>query len=116
MADFTLIPSEVIELDPIYNNVITESESMKKEFLNLSATPLQRYQLKFKALSTTDKDTLLTHYKGRYGGYDAFTWTSVPSYIESGVNINGRWVDGSLKISPVGNTHWVCSITIEKST
>ena len=116
MADFTLVPNEVIELDPIFNNVITESESMKKEFLNLSTTALQRYQLKFKALTTANKDVLLDHYKARYGGDDEFKWTSVPAYIESGADITGRWVDGSLSISPVAGKYWVCSITMEKST
>lgn len=113
--DFSLVPSEVIELTPIFNNVITESESMKKEFLNLSTTALRQYQLTFNVLTTANKDVLLAHYNARYGGYDEFTWTSVPSYIESGTNITGRWVDGSLQITPVGNKYWKCSITMEKS-
>lgn len=114
--DFSLSPNFVTELDPIYNNVITESESMKKEFLNLSTTALQRYELKFSALTTANKDVLIGHYKARYGGYDSFIWTSVPAYIESGSNITGRWVDGSLQITPIGYKRWTCSITMEKST
>ena len=47
-SDFSLVPSEVIELEPTYNNVITQSESMKKEFLNLSATPLLQYKINLK--------------------------------------------------------------------
>jgi len=113
--DFTMTPNEAIEIVPDYHNIITPSESMKKEFLNIAATPLQRYRLKFKTLTTANKDVLLAHYKARYGGYDEFIWTSVPAYIESGANITGRWVDGSLDITPVANGRWVCSIIIEKS-
>jgi len=113
---FTLTPNQVVELEPIYNNVITESESMKKEFLNLSATALQRYKLSFKALTTANKDVLIAHYKDQSGGYYPFSWSSVPSYIESGTSITGRWVDGSLSISPAGTSRWSATIIIEKST
>ena len=113
---FTLAPSEVIELEPIYNNVITPSESMKKEFFNLSATALQRYHIKFNVLTTANKDILLAHFKAQSGGYYPFSWTSVPAYIESGANITGRWVDGSLSITPIGYKRWNCSVIMEKST
>jgi len=115
MSNFTMEPNAVIENSPVYNNISSQSDSMKKEFFNMSAQPLQRYELKFKGLSTADKEILLSHYKARYGGYEEFVWTSVPSYIESGVNITGRWVDGSLEIAPINEQLWSCSIFIEKS-
>ncbi len=114
--DFATTPHEVVEENPIYNNVITPSESMKKEYLNLSATALQRYRLTFKNCTTAEKDAIVSHYQGRYGGYDSFIWTAVPAYIESGANITGRWVDGSLKIMPVANGVWNVQLTMEKST
>ena len=116
MADFTITPHEVVEADPIYNNLITQSESMKKEFLNLSTTPLQRYQLTFKNCTTAKKDLIIAHYNAQYAGFAEFAWTSVPSYIESGANITGRWIDGSRKITPVANGAWNIQLTIEKST
>ena len=111
---FTMDPQEVIELEPTYNNVITESESMKKEYLNLSATPIRRYRLLFKGLSNTDRETLLTHFEDQSGGYYQFTWQSVPSYINGGSNITGRWVDGSFRSNPVGPVIWDCEVTFEK--
>ena len=87
---FSLVPNEVIEIEPTYNNVITQSESMKKEFLNLSSTPLLQYKIKFSALTTANKDVLLAHYKDQSGGYYEFSWTSVPSYINSGANIRSE--------------------------
>ena len=113
-GNFSLVPNEVIEIEPTYNNVITQSESMKKEFLNLSSTPLLQYKIKFSALTTANKDVLLAHYKDQSGGYYEFSWTSVPSYINSGANISGRWVDGSLSISAVAGKYWACGITFEK--
>ncbi len=114
-GDFTLVPQLVTELEPSYNNAITDMESMKKEYLNISSTPILRYRLNFKALTTANKDTLLGHYKDQYGGYHSFTWKSVPSYIGSGANITGRWVEGSLNFSTVGNNHWTAEITFEKA-
>jgi len=113
-SDFSLTPQEVVILEPAYHNVITTSESMKKEYLNISATPIEKYRLKFKSLSNTDRGTLLTHYKDQSGGYYPFAWKSVPSYIGSGANITGRWIDGSLKMDPIGADRWQCTIMFEK--
>lgn len=115
-ANFTLTPNLVETLEPIYNNVITQSESMKKEFLNLSATPVERYKLVFTMLSNTDRDTLITHWKDNSGGYYPFAWASVPSYIGSGANITGRWVPDSLSMgSTINGQCWNVAMTFEKS-
>jgi len=111
---FSLIPNEVLTADPEYHNVITSAESMKKEYINIASTPTEKYTLSFNLLSNTDRDTLLTHYNDQYGGYHSFTWQSVPSYIGSGANITGRWVGGSLKMTPISKTYWKCSIEFEK--
>ena len=57
---------------------------------------------------------LLTHYKDQSGGYYPFSWSSTPSYIGGGAAITGRWVEGSLSMTPQGLT-WKCSISFEKS-
>jgi len=36
---FTLEPDVVTTLEPEYYNVITESESAKKEYMNIASTP-----------------------------------------------------------------------------
>lgn len=113
--DFSVAPSEVVESAPIFNNITTESESMKKEFLNISATSIQKYTLKFNAKTTAVKDSILAHYNARYGGYDSFLWTSVPAHVNSGSNITGRWIDGSITFTPVGYKLWNVSIMFEKS-
>jgi hypothetical protein len=110
---FTLAPDEVIILDPDYHNVITPSESMKKDYQNLSTTPVEQYRLKFKALTSVEKDTILNHYKDQYGGYHSFSWQSVPTYVGSGANITGRWVQGSLDIKS-RTVVWTCDILFEK--
>jgi len=113
--DFSTAPSEVVEVAPSFHNVITESESMKKEFMNLSTTSIQQYQLKFNAKTTAVKDAILLHYNGRYGGYDEFIWTSVPAHVNSGSNLTGRWVTGSIKFTPIGYKLWNITIIFEKS-
>ena len=111
---FSLTPQVVRPLSPKYHNIITPSESMKKEYINLSATPTEQYKLKFKAVSNGSRGTLLTHYEDQSGGYYEFSWQSVPSYIGGGSNITGRWIDGSLTMSPIGADQWECEITFEK--
>lgn len=113
-ANFTLVPNKVTPLEPIYHNIITPADSMKKEYLNISSTPEEKYQLFFNALSLTNRDILITHFKDNSGGYYPFSWTSVPSYI-SGSAITGRWIDRSLKITPTGGKYWACEIIFEKA-
>jgi len=112
--DFTLTPNVVITYPPAYYNVITQSESGKKEYMNIASTPTEKYELQFNALTNSQRDTLLTHYKDNYGEYHSFSWKSVPSYVNSGADMTGRWVDGSLRMSPVGNLYWRCSVVFEK--
>jgi hypothetical protein len=116
MANFTMAPNEVVESEPIYNNVITQSESMKKEFLNLAATPIKRYTLHFDVLTTAEKDAFLTHWNATgLGGYASFSWTSVPAHVNGGVNLTGRWVEGSLSITGVSHNYWKIQVTFEKA-
>lgn len=110
---FTLVPQEVVTKEPVYNNEESQTESMKKEYFNLSSTPTEQWVLSFKALSNTDRDTLLTHFNDQLGGYYSFSWQSVPFYVNSGSNITGRWVKGSLSMAVIGN-RWNCSVTFEK--
>ncbi len=110
---FTLVPEAVVTLEPEYNTVESQTESMKKEHYEISSTPVERYRLIFEALTDSERDTLLDHFKDQSGGYYAFSWQSVPNYIGSGANITGRWVKGSLTMNPL-NPYWKCSIEFEK--
>ena len=111
---FSLIPNEVLTAEPEYHNVITDSESMKKEYINIATTPTEKFTLNFSALTNTERDTLLDHYNDQYGGFYSFSWASVPSYVCSGADMTGRWVKGSLKMTPISKTYWKCSIMFEK--
>jgi hypothetical protein len=109
---FTLEPHEVITIDPEYHNVITTAESMKKDYQNQSVTPTEKYKLIFKYLTNANRDVLLNHYKDQKSGYNSFSWQSVPSYIDSGVNKTGRWEEGSYN-NEIAGTMWRCEIIFE---
>jgi len=118
--DFTLSPTWVDVLEPEYANVITETDTMKKDYQNLSTTPLEQFVLRFEGLSDANAEVLYEHYKGRYGGYDAFAWlnANIPAYIIDildlgSSNLSGRWVPGSLKLTPKARS-WNAEITFEK--
>ena len=111
---FTVVPTLVIPLDPEYNNVETQTESMKKEYYNISANAVEKFDITFTGKTSTEMNTILTHYKDQSGGYYPFSWTSVPSYIGGGSNMTGRWVSGSFKVTQNSNK-WDVSLTFEKA-
>ena len=111
----SLTPNFVTPINPDYHNKITPSESMKKEYLNMAATPVEQWRLKFSALSSANMNTLLTHVKDQSDGYYEFSWQTVPSHVNGGANITGHWVQGSLSITPSGTLWWTVEITFEKS-
>ena len=111
---FTAVPYIAVVVKDDYHNIITPTESMKKEYLNMSSTPEEQWELQFKALTSAQMNAIKDHYDDQYGGYAEFSWQSVPSYINSGANMTGRWVDRSFKQTPNSNK-WNVSITFEKS-
>ena len=110
---FTITPNSVLELVPEYNNVISQTESMKKEYFNISANAVRKFKLEFKAVTSTVRNAILDHYKAQSGGYYPFSWQTVPSYIDSGANIIGRWVEESYNESHASNKFKI-SLTFEK--
>ena len=110
---FTMVPTSVITEEPVYNNVESPTETQKKEYFNVAATPIQRYRLEFMGKTHAERQAIINHFNDQYGSYHNFSWQSVPSYINSGANITGRWVKGTYKESPVGSK-WRINISFEK--
>jgi hypothetical protein len=102
-ANFTLVPTKVIPLPAKWNNKISNTETMKKQYLRLAIVPEERFKLVFEKMSDANYLTLKNHVDACYGEYDNFSWTSVPSYIDTnrdgvadGSSMTGRWEEGSL--------------------
>jgi len=121
MADFTLVPKWVEPFEPEFHNIVTPSESMKKNYQNISVSGIYKFKLIFKGLSDTNFWTLYNHFAANKGGYASFSWTSVPSYIDTdqsgtgdGANLTGRWIEGSFKFNPKA-TSWDAEIAFEKA-
>ena len=111
---FTIKPNNVLELVPEYNNVTSQTESMIKEYFQVSATAVKKYNLEFKAKTTTERNSILNHYNDQSGGYYPFSWQTVPSYIGSGSSITGRWVEGSYSETQTSNKFQI-TIAFEKA-
>lgn len=116
-ASFTFPPTWVFPEEVQYHTVITEAESQKKEYFNISgSTPVEQYKIVFSGVSDAGYNGgtgILDHYNGQLGGYQYFTWTSVPSYILGGSDVSGRWVEGSFKQTPRANS-WDIEIMFER--
>lgn len=102
-SNFTLTPTKVIPLPPIFHTDITQSDGFTKQYQSRTPTPEQRFKLLFIKMSDADWNTLIAHYNDCLGQYDNFSWTSVPSYIDTdldgtadGTNMTGRWLEGSI--------------------
>lgn len=121
-ANFTLAPSTVIPLPPVFNTIVTQAETMEKQYQNISGNAVLKYKLIFKVLTNANFLVLFNHYHSAKGEYDSFSWTSVPSYIDTdqdgsgdGTNLTGHWVTGSLTYHPLSSTHWSAEVIFEKS-
>lgn len=111
MANFTWQPNYVYPKSPEFAVHSTPSDSMKKEVLIVDVTPLKKWELLFKAVDTTTRNAILAHYCGQYGGGLSFTWTPVPSYIESGAAQTVRYSD--YRETPLQVGLWEIRVTFE---
>lgn len=117
---FALTPTWVEPMEPGFHNIVTPSESMKKQRQNVGATGVETFSIIFEGMSDADYYVLLNHYKLVKGDYDSFQWISVPSYIDTdmdgagdGTNLTGYWVKGSFKAK--NRAHgWDAEIVFEK--
>lgn len=119
--DFAHTPTWVDVLEPVYPNVISATDTMKKDYQNLSTTPVERFVLKFRGVSDANAELIYEHYKGRYGGYDSFVWlnANIPAEVIDLLDLGagtltGRWVEGSFKIVTKARSYDI-DITFEKA-
>ena len=114
-------PTWVQPLEPMFHNIVTEAESQKKNFMNLSgSTPIVRYKLTWTNLSDTKFWLLHKHYYDQKGGYSKFACKDVPTYIDTdmngtvdGTDVTVRYVDGSFTFTPNAKS-WDVGVTVEK--
>lgn len=112
MANFTWTPDAVEPAMPQFPVVVTQSDSFKKNYQLIDTTAVEQFKLLFKNASTTDRNSILSHFNGEYGGYTSFSWTTVPSYIKSGASQTVRYI--SYSESPVSESGlWAIEIVFE---
>ena len=105
-GNFTGVTPQWVEpFEPQSHTIVSQMESMKKQYVNLSGSSIL-YQYKLRWINMPDGDfwTLYNHFIAAKAGFQEFSWRSVPSYIDTnqsgsgdGTNLTGRWVEGSFK-------------------
>ena len=122
-ANFTETPSYVIALAPDFNTIVTPADGMKKQYQSLDTVPVQQFKLIFNAITNEVFMDIQAHYASAFGQYDNFLWTSVPAYIDTtlngvkdGTNMTGRWVRGSLSMTPLKALRCNVTVVFEKDT
>jgi len=116
---FNLTPSEMWPLEPEFYNVVSTPESGAKQYSNIEPTETQQYQCRFRGISDANWRILFNHYKICKGGFEAFTFINVPSYLDTdldgdadGTALVGRWVPGSYEPTQLANA-WDVNIKFE---
>jgi len=120
-ANFSgVTPTWVEPLEPEFKNLITQGIGAK-QYQNLDPTGILKYKLRWEEMSNANFWTLYNHYYSCKGGFDSFSWKSVPSYIdtdqdsvEDGTDLTGRWVEGTFKFSANAKS-WNAEIVFEKA-
>lgn len=122
-ADLTSVtPTWMEPQEPEFHTIMTQSESMKKNYANLSgSTPILKWKCKWQGLSDTSYYLLYQHFYDNKGGYDSFAFKCVPSYIDTdedgvpdGSAMTGRWVEGTFKTKLLPRS-WDLEIVFEKA-
>jgi len=115
-ATFTYVPTWVFPEEREFHTIITQAESMKKEYYNMSgASSVDRYKCVFSGVTDTTYDGgtgILDHFIGQSAGYQSFKFSSMPSYVLNGSSVTGRWVAGTLKETPLANA-WNLELVFE---
>jgi len=97
MADFTWTPIQVVPSAPQFNVKRTRAVSFKRRYYEIDSNEEKLYTLNFGlieasgALNGNSRDDIRAHYDAQKGFYTNFDWTAVPTYINSGSNINCRY-------------------------
>jgi len=122
MATFSgVTPTWVLPQEPEYYTLVTQTESMKKHYANLSGTSsVERFKLMWTRMTDANFAYLKGFYHDRKGGYESFTWHTVPAYIDTdadgvadGSDMDGRWVEGTFRFRPQAK-FWEAEVVFEK--
>ncbi|MBU2249749.1 MAG: hypothetical protein KKD77_23585 [Gammaproteobacteria bacterium] len=115
-SDFIWIPQEVIPSPPVMNIDSTESESFKMDYNEFDSNIKYFYTLKFGKIkrtgATLNRQDIYDHFVARKGNFEAFSWTTVPSWI-SATPIDVRYSDYQEEPFANGNV-WEVSMTFRK--
>lgn len=84
MGNFSVSPTWVFPVEEKYKVITTPAESYKKEYYLLSTTPNRRWRFMFDKVSDATFNTILDHWRGVSGPYDAF-YLRFPIYINTDV-------------------------------
>ena len=113
-SPFTFTPNKVQVDTPEFPVVVTESESFKKKTALIDDSENMRWRLLFKTANVTVRNAILLHFREQHGGLTSFTWSTVPSYIEGGVNQTVRYAEEKGYIEqPLDHFAWMLHITLE---
>jgi len=109
----TVTPTWVTPIKELYNVNISPSRFMYRNYYLLSPTPQLQYKLNFTEITDSDYAVLLAQWRDVSGSYGIFDWNTVPSYIESGATMRGRWT-GQPDIKPNARS-WNVSLIFERN-
>jgi hypothetical protein len=112
-SDFTWYPTWVDPETISFSVSITECENFKKDYQVVSDSKTEVFNLSFDGVTDTNRNLINAHYvTSATGPLHYFTWTTVPSYLNSGSTMVVRYVKDSYKEKPKP-TYWEIELSFE---
>lgn len=114
-SDFDWYPTWVEPEKPDFSVLVTETENFKKDYQEISDSNTERFHLTFDGVSDSNRNSMRDHYtNSATGPLEFFTWTTVPSYLNSGTTMVVRYIKDSYKERPRPR-YWEIELSFEES-
>jgi hypothetical protein len=84
MADFTFEIHSFIPEPPIYNVLTTKMEGWKVKRRLKSTAPQRRWHIEIRGRTTSEKNSIVSHFEGQYSNLTPFNWVVNPTSFDSG--------------------------------
>jgi hypothetical protein len=99
---------------PVWNNVATEMEGMKKKRRLKSTLPKRAWEIEIRMRNAAERDEILAHFNANYGiNGETFLWRQMPSFYGT-LEVYVCYI-GFEYSNPQGlGTHWDFNITFEE--
>lgn len=109
---FTWAPTFSYEMEPEFRTDVTEFQNGAEERSSLLATPIRRWRLVFRGISSTVFEAIKSFFIARKGRYGSFNWVC----LQDGQTYIVRFDDDSLPFTEIDKDVFTVNCTLRTCT